>query len=722
VITIAILALLLIPAGAAAPKSSGGGVLSLKMTNVQIPLTTTPLEPALYATDNVNCQGIEVVQYLLDPDRADLGTQKDYTSASWGTLSCATHFVYTFTEATVVHSVQLTTWAACDIPVPRLGWSGTGPSEDGFSAVVQHLVSDAPGPTPAEALTKGTPLDPSPRLSVHTFAGPDTCGPAPTLLTSTFYANTDFENDAFAPGDTLRLLLWVWYPSPNKEVLSNAHFLVLSPEFPSRLDVDTQGGSAKGSHGNGHAKGLEATDTASPLVTFWTTLSTFLVGALSLGTSSGSHVRVRGRSAAFVATLLLVGFTAAAPVGATYPDVTFTAPFAQAQGVADAQTGAMIVVADSAATKGDLSGFQMHHDLAESAREVVYHATGTFVLSEFYAGGTQYGWDGAWFGAVAWAVHSTCSTCRGTAYQPLIEGGSGDADLGIPTTFDVELTMADSNGGNVPPGTITVFAGLLATADGDIYYTIQPSALLYGALDVGAAEVFGSGTLSAVTGHVTPATSEPADLVVDGISTDPPAPVADSRATIVATVTNAGGGSAGRFVTRFFVDNVQQGPDVATESLLPGASIQVSQPWIPTSSGTPVLLAVTDAEGQEPERDETNNDRTTEVFVGSGAAVDLSPPAQSKTVAAKGTAAYTITVTNTGVQTDTIALTTSESKKGWSATLSASSVTLAAGASTTIQLTVQASTAGSMTVTVTGASQRDASRMDSATCQTQVQK
>jgi uncharacterized membrane protein len=133
---------------------------------------------------------------------------------------------------------------------------------------------------------------------------------------------------------------------------------------------------------------------------------------------------------------------------------------------------------------------------------------------------------------------------------------------------------------------------------------------------------------------------------------------------------------------------------------------------------------VVDPAGSIAEVDESNNERSMVINVReetSGPTVDLSPPSQAQTVSPQGTTVYSITVKNTGSQTDTVRLTTTGSKNGWSSGLDVTSVTLAAGQSTTFHLTVRAANAGSLTVTVTGTSQ-NTSTADSATCKTQVQK
>ena len=81
--------------------------------------------------------------------------------------------------------------------------------------------------------------------------------------------------------------------------------------------------------------------------------------------------------------------------------------------------------------------------------------------------------------------------------------------------------------------------------------------------------------------------------------------------------------------------------------------------------------------------------------------------------------AYTITITNTGNQPDTVTLSRTADQGGWKATLSASSVTLGPGQSATLDLTVTApAKKGSFSVTVTGTSVGDGSRSDTSVAST----
>jgi len=102
--------------------------------------------------------------------------------------------------------------------------------------------------------------------------------------------------------------------------------------------------------------------------------------------------------------------------------------------------------------------------------------------------------------------------------------------------------------------------------------------------------------------------------------------------------------------------------------------------------------------------------------------VSWSPASQAASVAARGTVTFTFVVRNTGSATDTFTLVRSAPKTGWTATLSASSVTLTAGAAANVQLTVSAAKTGNLAETITATSQANAAVSAAATATANVAK
>ncbi len=105
------------------------------------------------------------------------------------------------------------------------------------------------------------------------------------------------------------------------------------------------------------------------------------------------------------------------------------------------------------------------------------------------------------------------------------------------------------------------------------------------------------------------------------------------------------------------------------------------------------------------------------------AGVALSPASQSKSVVKGGSVAYTFQVQNTGSANDTVAVSLSGLKSGWSASLSASSLSLAPGATASVTLTVTApAKPGSMSLAITAASGLDPMVKASGSAQTTATK
>ncbi|MGQ0536393.1 MAG: S8 family serine peptidase [Methanobacteriota archaeon] len=103
--------------------------------------------------------------------------------------------------------------------------------------------------------------------------------------------------------------------------------------------------------------------------------------------------------------------------------------------------------------------------------------------------------------------------------------------------------------------------------------------------------------------------------------------------------------------------------------------------------------------------------------------LSVSPSSQSATVAPKGTVTYAFVVTNTGSAADTLGLSLSGFKGGWSGTLSAAALQLEAGASATVTVTVKApAKSGTNVASLVATSQADASATAGASMTTTAQR
>lgn len=212
------------------------------------------------------------------------------------------------------------------------------------------------------------------------------------------------------------------------------------------------------------------------------------------------------------------------------------------------------------------------------------------------------------------------------------------------------------------------------------------------------------------------------DLTAGSLLLSQPAPIEGDLVTITATITNLGTANAAGSTAEILVDGIVVGTRTLG-ALAPQETALVQVEWTAVE-GSHEVRVVADVYDSIAETEESNNEASLVVEVGPRPAfgVDLSPPDQRQNVKAKGTATYTITVTNTGTATDTIDLSLAGSKPGWSASISKPSVTLAAGASTTVQVMVKAANGGEFAVTVTGTSRADPSAKDTASCITRVGK
>ncbi len=228
-----------------------------------------------------------------------------------------------------------------------------------------------------------------------------------------------------------------------------------------------------------------------------------------------------------------------------------------------------------------------------------------------------------------------------------------------------------------------------------------------------------------VTLEVTP--SNAPDLTITSISTSAATVNEGDTVTIYATVKNVGDEDASNVYVGFYYDSVSSSThigNVSVGTLAAGSSANVQITWDTTGhTGTHALIAYADPDNIISEKNETNNSATTTVTV-NGYGVSLSVTPTSATVQPGGTATYTITVTNTGTLQDTYDLSTSSVATGWSASLSQNQVTLNAGDSTTVTLSVtspsDATNGDSQDVTVTAVSQGDSSKSDSVTTTTTV--
>ncbi|MBI2077754.1 MAG: hypothetical protein HYT80_05195 [Euryarchaeota archaeon] len=303
-------------------------------------------------------------------------------------------------------------------------------------------------------------------------------------------------------------------------------------------------------------------------------------------------------------------------------------------------------------------------------------------------------------------------------------GGSGDAIIAVTnegTNADT-VSLAISGGGAGWSGSVSP-AGLDLPPGGQGTATVHVQAPTKGAPVSFVITATSAGDPSMTdTARVQASVVPTPDLVLTQLSFSPANPIAGDTVTFAATVENQGDlATPTESVLRFLLDGIALA-DLDVASLAPGMKSTLTQSWVSTAGGHTVR-AVADAGGAIAESLETNNERSASVSVAPiTRAVDLTPPTQSKNVPAKGTATFDVTVTNTGNRPDTVLLSLNGSKQGWSSSLSTSSVGLAPGESTVVQLTVKAGAAGSLTVKVVGTSQSDPSAKDSSSCTTRVTK
>ncbi len=217
------------------------------------------------------------------------------------------------------------------------------------------------------------------------------------------------------------------------------------------------------------------------------------------------------------------------------------------------------------------------------------------------------------------------------------------------------------------------------------------------------------------------------DLTITSISTSASTVDEGDSVTIYATVKNVGNLDANNVYVGFYYDTVDSAhliQKVSAGDLSAGSSANVQATWDTTGhTGTRTIIAYADPDNSIAEKNEDNNSASTTVTV-NGYGVQLSVDSSSKTVQPGGSVDYTITVKNTGTLQDTFDLSTSSPSNGWTATLSTNKVTLNAGASTTVTLTVTAPSSAnngdSQDIVVNAVSEGDSSKSDSVTTTTTV--
>ncbi len=217
------------------------------------------------------------------------------------------------------------------------------------------------------------------------------------------------------------------------------------------------------------------------------------------------------------------------------------------------------------------------------------------------------------------------------------------------------------------------------------------------------------------------------DLTISSISASPTTVNEGETITIQATVKNVGNAEAYNVSVGFYYDKFDSSHlihIVNAGNLTAGASNTVETTWDTTGHvGEHTIIAYADPDNAIEETNEDNNSANTTVIV-NGYGVNLTVDSTAKTVQPGGSVDYTITVKNTGTLQDTFDLSTSPVSSGWSASLSQNSVTLNAGESTNIILTVTAPSSAtqgeSQNVTVTAVSEGNSSKSDSVTTTTTV--
>ncbi len=272
---------------------------------------------------------------------------------------------------------------------------------------------------------------------------------------------------------------------------------------------------------------------------------------------------------------------------------------------------------------------------------------------------------------------------------------SGDAPI---TNYLVYRT----DPGGAPSRLLARVAGDARTYDDTTYpatggYTYRVSALSTageGPKSVGV-------QVNGVRETVPPSLMRP-DLTVLSITPSPTQLESGTMGYVTAVVKNQGAAASVPTRIQFSYDTANI-MNLAVPALAPGASTSLLANWRPVG-GDHVLQAQADSGNILVESDETNNVAQASVHV-IRRLVDLTPEQQSESLPVRATGLVEFDVWNNGTETETIVLSHRVSGSGWRVTLGSSQVTLAPGASATVQATLKApSKDGSSTLYITGAS------------------
>ena len=264
------------------------------------------------------------------------------------------------------------------------------------------------------------------------------------------------------------------------------------------------------------------------------------------------------------------------------------------------------------------------------------------------------------------------------------------------STITIQGTASDPDG-SVSRVEVKIDKGdwLQASGTTSWSYTLDASQLTLGKHYIFARSFDGDlySLYSYITINVVSRTDLP-DLTLSSndISFSNPNPNEGETITITATVHNVGNNDSYNVNVSFYVDSVDDAHLIGTVDygdIPQGGSATNSINWDTTGyAGNHNIIVYADSTHTIAELNENNNSASKSITV-NGYAVDLSCDNNESAVQPGGSASYTITVTNLGTLQDTIDLSV-DNPTSWSTTLSTNQVTLNAGNSTTVTLTVNA--------------------------------
>lgn len=215
------------------------------------------------------------------------------------------------------------------------------------------------------------------------------------------------------------------------------------------------------------------------------------------------------------------------------------------------------------------------------------------------------------------------------------------------------------------------------------------------------------------------------DLVVLDIAWSPASPAAGETVAFNATIKNQGSATANSSWANFTLGNTTFIGNVSVSSIATGAQTTVTASGWTAVAGQHWIAVRADAGGAVNETDESNNAFQETVSVASGPDYNVSLTANTtaRTGSPGENVTFTLTLTNTGTQSDTFTISRS-TLPGWTTGVSPAPATLGAGQAGTLTAWMvvpsNASDGDVATLTVTATSQGNASRNASVALTTTV--